>query len=74
MNMHIRNMLAALAFLLGASAAQADVVVKANNTNALNLGTSWIGGVAPGANDIAQWDYNVTNGPAYAAGQSLALS
>lgn len=31
-------------------------VVKANNSDALNLPTSWLGGVVPGAADIAVWD------------------
>lgn len=31
-------------------------VIKANNLNALNLGSSWVGGVAPGAADIAVWN------------------
>lgn len=34
----------------------AGVIVKANNTDALNLASSWTNGVAPGANDIATWD------------------
>ena len=40
--------------------AQAADVVKANNTNALNLGTSWTGGTAPGSGDVAVWNNTVT--------------
>ena len=38
----------------------APSVVKANNTNNLNLGTSWVGGVAPDGTKIAKWDNTVT--------------
>lgn len=34
----------------------ADVISKADNTDAFNLGTSWVGGIAPGTNDIATWN------------------
>jgi autotransporter-associated beta strand protein len=53
---------ASIAALLGAAAApQASAqIVKADNLDNLNLGTSWVGGVAPGATDIATWDATVT--------------
>ncbi|MCH7228502.1 beta strand repeat-containing protein [Haloferula sp. A504] len=35
-------------------------VVKADNTDDLNLGTSWVGGIAPASGDLAQWDSTVT--------------
>ncbi len=35
-------------------------IVKANNTNNLNLGTSWVGGVAPAATSTARWNNTVT--------------
>ena len=44
-----------LAALLPAAAAGATIV-KDNNTSNLNLPASWVGGVVPGTNDIAQWD------------------
>ena len=47
--------------------ADAAAVSKANNTTALNQGGSWVGGIVPGANDIALWDTNVT------AANSLSL-
>jgi autotransporter-associated beta strand protein len=37
------------------------VSVKANNTNNLNLGTSWTGGVAPGLAATAVWSNTVTS-------------
>ena len=39
---------------------QATIIVKDNNTNALNLGTSWLLGTAPGASDIANWSGGYT--------------
>ena len=36
-------------------------VFKANDTDNLNLGTSWVGGVVPGASDVAVWDSTVAD-------------
>ncbi len=33
---------------------------KADNTDNLNLASSWLGGFKPEATDVAVWDYNVT--------------
>ncbi|MCX8090150.1 MAG: autotransporter-associated beta strand repeat-containing protein [Verrucomicrobiae bacterium] len=38
----------------------AAVIPKANNTDDLNLSSSWVGGVVPGAADFALWDSTVT--------------
>ena len=46
-------------------------VVKTNNAANLNLGTSWVGGVAPASADIAQWDSTVTAANTVALGASL---
>lgn len=55
---------ASIAALLGvgfAGAPKADAqIVKANNADNLNLTTSWVGGVVPGAATIATWDATVT--------------
>ena len=51
---------AALAAFATASA-QAANVPKANNTGALNVGTSWVGGVVPGSGDVATWDATITD-------------
>ncbi|MFT3785595.1 MAG: hypothetical protein QM770_05450 [Tepidisphaeraceae bacterium] len=51
-------MLMAVAMAMPAAAQAADVV-KENNADALNLGTSWVGGVAPTANDVAVWNSNL---------------
>src|ERR1039458_3376436 len=34
-------------------------IYKTNNNDALNLGTSWAGGAAPGAGNVAAWDATV---------------
>lgn len=36
--------------------ARAGIISKADNNNALNLGTSWVGGTAPRTNDVATWN------------------
>jgi len=53
------------------STSMADGISKADNTTNLNLSASWIGGIVPGTNDIAQWDYNVTSGQTYTLGTNL---
>lgn len=47
-----------LALLAGSAQAQ---ISKANNTDNLILGSSWVGGTAPGSGDTAQWDNTVTS-------------
>ena len=59
-----------LAVLAGIQPARAAVIVKANNTANLNLGTSWVGGVVPGAGDVAAWDSTVTGANATSLGAS----
>jgi autotransporter-associated beta strand protein len=41
---------------------EATVIVKAYNSNKLNQGSSWLGGVVPGIADIAQWDNRSSQG------------
>jgi autotransporter-associated beta strand protein len=47
-------------------------VRKANNANNLNLAGSWLGGVVPGAGDVAGWDSNVTTANSVALGANLS--
>src|SRR4051812_16297692 len=54
--------------------ADGQIVTKANNASALNLGTSWIGGIVPGSADIALWDFNVTAANTVALGADLSWS
>lgn len=37
------------------------VIDKLNNTNALNLATSWSGSIFPGTADLARWNFNAAN-------------
>lgn len=57
-------MLMALALLTAAPFAARGVDrIKADNADNLNLGSSWVGGVAPGLGDIAVWDATIASGP-----------
>jgi hypothetical protein len=56
---------------IGAPLHAADVV-KVNNTDALNLGTSWTGGTVPGSGDVAVWDSTVTTANATNLGADLS--
>lgn len=52
---------ALLAALVAAGPAVAQDVVKANNTDDLNLNSSWTGGSVPSASNVAVWDNTVTS-------------
>lgn len=54
--------LVALVGLVAAGPALAQDVVKENNSNDLNLGTSWVGGTAPTASNVAVWDNTSASG------------
>ena len=56
---------------LGQTASVADIV-KTNNTDNLNLGSSWVGGVAPGASDVAVWDSTVAGANTTVLGADLS--
>ena len=58
--------------LLAATPALAAEVIKANNTNALNLGTSWVGGTGPGAADVGVWNSTVSGANSVALGADLS--
>ncbi|MGA0846302.1 MAG: autotransporter-associated beta strand repeat-containing protein, partial [Luteolibacter sp.] len=52
-----------MVFMLAASMGghlHAQTITKADNTDDLNLGTSWVGGTAPGTGNVALWDSTVT--------------
>jgi len=53
-------LLAGVLAVMSGPLAQAAQISKANNTDNLNLTTSWVGGVVPGASDTAVWDSTVT--------------
>ncbi len=60
----------AIGGLAGSAAAQ---IQKADNANTLNLGSSWVGGTAPAAGTVAQWDSTVSAGNCV-VGMGTALS
>ncbi|HEY4416498.1 MAG TPA: autotransporter-associated beta strand repeat-containing protein [Verrucomicrobiae bacterium] len=43
---------------------RAAIITKADNTNSLNQGVSWVGGTAPGSTDVATWSGAYSGGPA----------
>ena len=47
-------------------------ITKAVNADALNLGSSWSGGIAPGAAEIALWDNTVSTANATVLGGDLS--
>ena len=53
---------------------RAAVVVKANNTTALNQPASWTNGVVPGSVDVAVWDSTVTAARTVSLGADLSWS
>lgn len=63
---------AALFAVNGFAPLRADAISKADNADALNLGSSWVGGVAPGAADIATWDAALTASRTYSLGADLS--
>ncbi len=56
------------AILLSAVSIDAAEIFKADNNDDLNLTSSWVGGVVPGAGDIAQWPLVPTKNMASAIG------
>lgn len=62
----------ALAAGLAIHCAMAAEIDKANNSDSLNLTTSWVGGVAPGTNDTATWNSTVTGADTTSLGASTA--
>ena len=51
----------ASAAVLASGSVQAANIYKADNSDALNLTTSWTGSVVPTASDVAVWDSTVTS-------------
>src|SRR5262245_60625767 len=59
MRAEARMALALCGLLSAISGASAANVIKANNTDDLNLGTSWLGGSTPSSGDVAVWQNTV---------------
>jgi autotransporter-associated beta strand protein len=67
----IRLALPCAAALILSLPATAGNVVKTNNTDNLNLGSSWVGGVPPALTDVAVWDNTITAGNTTLLGANL---
>ncbi len=50
--------------------AYAGTIVKANNSDSLNLASSWTSGVTPVSTDIARWDSTVTSAKTVSLGSN----
>src|SRR5947208_524259 len=61
-----------LALLVSVAGLRAGTISKNNNTENLNLTTSWLGGVVPGALDVAKWDSTVTSANSVALGADMS--
>lgn len=61
------------AVILAGVEGRTDVVIKDNNTNNLNLGSSWVGGTPPGASDTAAWNSTVTGANTVLLGADMSL-
>ena len=68
-----RRVLFAAAAVLANSTLVAAPVIKDNNTDDLNLTTSWVGGALPGTGDIATWDSTVTGANSVLLGGNLSF-
>jgi len=55
-----------------ASVGEAASISKDNNTDDLNLGSSWVGGTVPGASDVAVWNGTVTSANSTLLGADLS--
>ncbi len=74
---HRRFFTLALAATLAAILAtptRAAFIVKANNADALNATTSWVGGVVPLSADVAVWDNTITTSRNPALGDDISVS
>lgn len=68
-----QRLLAAAAAVMIHSAICAAPISKADNSDNLNLTTSWVGGVVPGPGDVATWDATVTGANTTVLGADLSL-
>ena len=68
----IKISLTGLAVLASAACLDAATIIKTNNTDNLNLTTSWVGGVVPGPLDVAKWDSTVAGANSVALGANTS--
>ncbi len=64
--------LCGMAMIASVLSVKANVISKADNADVLNLGSSWVGGIVPGANDVATWDAALTASRTYTLGENLS--
>jgi autotransporter-associated beta strand protein len=57
----VGGLVCAVALLLHPAVSRAAEILKANNSTTLNLGGSWVGGVAPTSADVAKWDSSIAS-------------
>lgn len=62
--LHPGRLAASLVLVVTLTASHAADIVKTNDASALNLGTSWVGGAAPGTSDIAVFNATMSSGTA----------
>ena len=56
----------------GAAPIFASAVIKSDNVDSLNTTSAWIGGVLPGAGDVAVFDSTLTASGPFSMGASLS--
>jgi fibronectin-binding autotransporter adhesin len=73
---HVRHGICWVLFVLSMLACRIGLggtITKANNTNALDQGSSWVGGVVPTSTDVIRWDSTVTAANTTVLGSNLAV-
>jgi fibronectin-binding autotransporter adhesin len=59
-NRRLSSLLLGSSLIVFTASTHAADIVKDNNTNALNLGTAWVGGTGPSATDVGLWNNTVS--------------
>jgi fibronectin-binding autotransporter adhesin len=59
-NRRLSSLLLGSSLIVFTASTHAADIVKDNNTNALNLGTAWVGGTGPTATDVGLWNNTVS--------------
>ncbi len=72
MKTYLSRWIVVMTMMVGVLSVKANEISKADNADALNLGSSWVGGVVPGMNDVATWDAALTASRTYTLGDDLS--
>jgi autotransporter-associated beta strand protein len=59
-NRRLSSLVLGSSLIVFTASTHAADIVKDNNTNALNLGTAWVGGTGPSATDVGLWNNTVS--------------